>query len=257
MLQNVTALFFLLLTAILLGWTIMRARKGIVPNIRKLPALDAIEEAIALCAEKGTMAWFPMGGGPIDDPQGSPGQLVSMSVLGYATKYCADMGVKLVTGTNRANMVPMLDDVLFEGFRAHDASDLHSLENVRFFPSQMAYIAGNSTIHEYEGPACQIMIGNWWAETPAFCEIAKRKNAFIVGGTDYMENVAYLVAFSDYSLVFEEIYAAGAYIGDDVEAKGTILAEDIMKFVFIGLSILGLLAVLTGNYGIFVNLLTR
>ena len=69
----------------------------------------------------------------------------------------------------------MIDDVLTEGYTTHGTPELHNLEDIRYYPSQMAYIAGNDTVHKYDKPGCQIMLGVWWAETPAFCEIAKTK----------------------------------------------------------------------------------
>jgi len=244
--QNVVALAMLILTCVSIWYSTYRVSQGKIPLIRKLPAMDALEEAIALCAEKGKPAWFPLGAAPIDDPQGTPGHIITLSIMGYTTKFAADMGVKILSGTIRTPLIPMLDDVLTEAYRAHGAPELHALEDIRYFPSQMAYIAGNDTVHKYDQPGCQIMLGVWWAETPAFCEIAKRAGAFIIGGTDYIENVPYLVAFSDYSLVFEELYAASAYVSDDPYLKATIFGEDLMKFLLLALAFIGAIAMAAG-----------
>lgn len=244
--QNLVALIMLVITCAFIYYAQWDAKRGNVPTIRTFPAMDALEEAIGLCAEKGVPAWFPLGAAPIDDPQGTPGHIVTMSIMGHTVKYAADMGVKILSGTTRTPLIPMVDDVLTEAYRTHGAPELHQLEDIRYFPSQMAYIAGNDTIHKYDKPGCQIMLGVWWAETPAFCEIAKRAGAFIIGGTDYIENVPYLVAFADYSLIFEEIYAAGAYISDDPIQKANIYAEDLMKFLLLALTFVGSIAVAAG-----------
>lgn len=244
--QHVVALVMLVITIAFIFYSQSRARAGNVPTIRRFPAMDALEEAIGLCAEKGVPAWFPLGAAPIADPQGTPGHIITMSIMGHTTKYAADMGVKILSGTIRTPLIPMMDDVLTEGYRTYGAPELHELEDIRYYPSQMAYIAGNDTIHKYDKPGCQIMLGVWWAETPAFCEIAKRAGAFIIGGTDYIENVPYLVAFADYSLIFEEIYAAGAYISDDPIQKANIYAEDLMKFLLLGLTVVGGIAIAAG-----------
>jgi len=246
LIQHTLALVMLLITCASIWYAQQNVLKGKIPYIRNFPAMDALEEAIGLCAEKGVPAWFPLGAAPIDDPQGTPGHIITMSIMGYTTKFAADMGVKILSGTIRTPLIPMVDDVLTEGYRTHGAPELHQLEDMRYYPSQMAYIAGNDTVHKYDKPGCQIMLGVWWAETPAFCEIAKRAGAFIIGGTDYIENVPYLVAFADYSLIFEEIYAAGAYISDDPKQKANIFAEDLMKFLLIALTFVGGIAVAAG-----------
>jgi len=244
--QHVSALVLLIVTCISIWYASFRVSQGKIPTIRRLPAMDALEEAIGLCAEKGAPAFFPLGAAPVNDPQGTPGHIITLSIMGYTTKFAAEKGVRILSGTIRTPLIPMVDEVLTEGYRIHGAPELHRYEDIRYYPSQMAYIAGCDTIHKYDKPGCQIMLGVWWAETPAFCEIAKRAGAFIIGGTDYVENVPYLVAFADYSLVFEEIYAAAAYISDDPAQKANIYAEDMMKFLLLALSFVGAIALAAG-----------
>jgi len=101
----------------------------------------------------------------------------------------------------------------------------------------MAYVAGTDTIFKYEKPGAQIMIDTWWAEALAFCEIGRRAGAFQIGGTDYRPYMPYFIATCDYALIGEEIFVASAYISKDPEPKATVYAEDLMKFLVLGITI--------------------
>ena len=60
-------------------------------------------------------------------------------------------------------------------------------------------------------------------------------------------NLPFLVAGCDYSLIVEEIYAAGAILSRDEEMMGTIAGQDIGKLIAIGLLILGTILVNAGS----------
>jgi len=49
--QHVVAVLMLVITCIAIWYSQMRVSQGKIPTIRRLPAMDALEEAIALCAE--------------------------------------------------------------------------------------------------------------------------------------------------------------------------------------------------------------
>jgi len=244
--QNLFALILVVTSIAVLWYNYWWASKGHKFFIRKLPALDAISEALSRCAELGVPAYFPMSGGPVEQAQSGPSHLAALSIMGYATKPASEMGVKILVGTVQPPLIAMSDDVLTEGYRINGAPELHKLEDVMYYPGQMQIVAGSDSLFKQYKMASTFMLGSWWADTPAMCEVVKRHDSFLIGGTEYIENVSYLVAFSDYALVFEEIYAAGAYISDDEKLKSSIFSEDIIKMIVIALTIVGAIAVSAG-----------
>ena len=241
---QVVAFSMLIITIALMLYCRQRALGGKVPNLRKFPALDAIDESIGLAAEKGKPIWNPFSQGSADDPQGSSGVVITLSALMYSCKIAAKKGVKILTGTVKTQMIPFVYEVMRDGYS--ESPELFDESSIRFTVSGLAWIAYNATLHATEKPASQIMIGSWWGETPVILEIAKRAGCFMIGGTDYTENNAFMVMYCDYSLVFEEIYVTGAYLSGDPIQKSTILAEDLMKFIIIGISIVCAVANLVG-----------
>jgi len=60
-----------------------------------------------------------------------------------------------------------------------------------------------------------------------------------IGGTDSTSNIPFIVSSMDYSLIGEEIYAAGAYISEDPVMMGCISGQDIIKLVSLAIIIIG------------------
>ena len=133
--------------------------------------------------------------------------MAALSLINYTAGICADKGAKLLGGTISPAYIPLMDDAMRQAYTAHGKPELHDISDVRWFPGQMAYIAGTDTIFRYEKPAVQIMIGSWWAEALSFCEIGSRAGAIQIGGTDYRPYMPYFIAMCDYALIGEEIVA--------------------------------------------------
>jgi hypothetical protein len=87
-------------------------------------------------------------------------------------------------------------------------------------------------------------------------EIARRGGALMVGGTDNRAYQPYMLAVCDYALIGEEVLLASAYVSDDPQLISSIEAEDWVKFLIIGLTLIGALLYSFGFTEI-ANLLSR
>jgi hypothetical protein len=236
--KNATVtLIILIFTSIMMFVVNQRAKRGLVPKIRKIPALEAIEEAVGRAAEMGRPVYFPIGAADVGGAY-TGGHLTALSMIHYTGTIAAKMGTKQLVGTISSELIPMIDEVMRSAYAEGGSPELYSFEDIRWFPSQMAYIAGTAGIYAREPAGAQIMIGSWMAEALAFCEIASRSGAFMIGGTDYRPYMPYLIATCDYALIGEEIFVASAYVTDDPQQKSTILTQDILKWIIISLTII-------------------
>ena len=234
--NDMFALAMLLALFVILWFGSQMASQGKVPQIRRIPGLDAIEEAVGRSVEMGRPVYYPLGAAGFGNAQ-TGGKMAALSLISYTAELAAERGIKLLAGTTHTTMIPMLDEVMSQAYTAYNAPELHELSDIRWFPSQMAYVAGTDTIFKHEKPGAMLMIDTWWAEALAFCEIGRRGGAFMIGGTDYRPYMPYFIATCDYALIGEEIFIASAYISDDPAVKATVWAEDIMKFIIIGLTL--------------------
>jgi hypothetical protein len=98
-----------------------------------------------------------------------------------------------------------------------------------------------------EKPATNIMVGVQYASAVYISEVAHEVGAMVISGTTYLSNIACLAASSDYVMIGEEMLAAGAYLSKDPGQLATIRTQDLMKFVLIGILLLGVITVSLGS----------
>lgn len=216
---------------------IQRARKGMkIPNLYKVPGLDALDEAIGRCTEMGKPVHFSPGIGSVDNAQ----TLAAMSILGYVARQCAKYDTDLIA-TNRMTVVyPIAEEIVKQAYTEEGKPDAFKPENVRFISEdQFAYATGVTGIMYREKPAANILIGAFWAESLIFAEVGASAGAIQIAGTANTHQIPFFVAACDYALIGEEIYAASAYLTKDPVLMGSLIAQDWLKMVAAVLIVLG------------------
>lgn len=244
----------LLLLFFLFGYCITMARKGKVPEIRRLPALDAIEEAVGRATEMGRPVHFSPGIVALTHER-SPQTLAGLSVLSHVAKLCARYDTDLVTTIMMPDVYVVAEDVVKQSFLAEGKLEEYRSEMVRFIGAeQFAYAAAAVGIMYREQVAANIMIGSWLAEALLLTEAGAQAGGIQVTGSATVAQLPFLVVASDYCLIGEEIYAASAYLSKDPIQLAIVLGQDIAKVATIGIICLGAVVLAFGSDAI-VNLI--
>lgn len=90
------------------------------------------------------------------------------------------------------------------------------------------------------------MIGAYWAESLQLAETGNSVGAFQITGTAQTSQIPFFLVTSDYCLIGEEIYSAGAYLTKDAPLIGSLAGQDIGRMIAVVLSVLGTLAYTVG-----------
>jgi len=236
------ALILVILTLVSFYLAISAAKKGRKFYIRPFPALDAIEEAVGLCAESGRPLYNPFGDTGTGSAEATASHMVTLSCLRYATELAGKMGVKVLVGLNATTLIPLVDDLLKTTYAAAGMSELYSFSNINYAPTQIAYQALSNRIGEVEKPASAIQIGMWYGGSVGHTAILRKHVDFLVSGTDFLTFLPFLAAYADYCVFFEEVYGVSTYLSTDEEIRGIAWAEDVLKYILIGMTVLGSLA---------------
>ena len=101
-----------------------------------------------------------------------------------------------------------------------------------------------------------VMTGSWAMEALLMAENARIVGATQVCGTASIAQLPFFVAVSDYTLIGEELYAAGAYASGDPEQIASIVGSDISRVMIVGIIILGSILASFGADQWFLNLLS-
>ena len=222
----------LLVTALLVVWSIQRARHGDVPTIRRMVALEAIEEVVGRCTEMGRPLVMIPGCGDIVDNTAIE-TMAGLEILGYVAKKTAAMDADLRVVVARANVYPLAVDRVREAYTAVGKPDQFDAEKQVLFMSgdQNAYIMGAVGLMQREKAAGAVMCGYFTGDTTLVAEGAALAGALSVAGLIRVTHVAYFVVQADYTLIGEELLVAGALVSQNSVKLGSVRAQDYVKMI--------------------------
>jgi hypothetical protein len=221
------------------------------PQVRKLPAVEAIDEAIGRCTEMGRPVLYVYEGtltgtGRVGNV---PGAVTSISVQKYVAGLCAMNDTQFITTCRVPEVFPMLVANTVEEYTA--AGKLDKLDEdytLRYVVVQerVSWYYGQAIIMR-ERPAALITIPLSTGSSMLFPDAASRVGAIVVGGAMELDNSAYHAVTSDYCVFGPENLATGAYLTDDVTYRGALFAGDYMMYFVLAMVTLGVILTNFGN----------
>jgi len=225
---------------------IERARRGKVPKIRKLAGLDAIEEAVGRATEMGRPVMASHGIAGFEDVS-APQTAAGFSVLGYVARLCAKYDTQLLVPCRYSALVPVAQEIVQQAYIAEGKPEAYKPDNVMFLSDeQFAYSIGYMGWMTREKAAANIMIGAYWAESLQLAETGFMTGAIQIAGTANYHQIPFFVVCTDYCLIGEEIFAAGAYLSKDPVLTGSLAGQDVGRLIAEILIILGTILVTAG-----------
>jgi len=225
---------------------IERARRGKVPKIRKLAGLDAIEESVGRATEMGRPVIASHGIAGFEDIYAVQ-TTAGMSVLGYVARLCAKYDTQLLVPCRYSALVPVAQEIVQQAYIAEGKPEAYKPDNVMFLSDeQFAYSIGYMGLMTREKAAANIMIGAYWAESLQLAETGFIGGAIQISGTANYHQIPFFVVCTDYCLIGEEIFAAGAYLSKDPVLTGSLAGQDVGRLIAEILIILGTILVTAG-----------
>lgn len=247
---------FFVLGAIVLTAINMSKKGTWVPNIRRLAGLDAVEEAVGRATEMGAPVHFSPGIGNISD-NSAPQTFAGLEVLGYVTELTAKYNTEIIVTIRQPNVFPLAQEIVRQSYMTAGRPDMFQEDTVQFLSSeQFAYAAAVMGIMNRRKAAANLMMGAFWAESLLFAEAGAQVGAIQVAGTAAMGQLPFFVAACDYTLIGEELYAAGAYLSQDRVKLGAIGGQDIAKAIVMVIVVIGSVLATVDN-PIILNLLKK
>lgn len=216
---------------------VFSAKQGRKFFVRKIPGLDAVEDAVGRATEMGQPILYVPGLGDID----YTATIASMNILGEVAKKIAVYDTPLIV-TNRWSVTYTVSkEVVKEAFATEARPDKFKDDYVRYLTeAQFGFAAAVNGIMVREKPAANFFIGSFWAESLIMAETGAQVGAIQIAGTDQVLQLPFFVTACDYTLIGEELYAASAYLSREPLLLGSLKAQDYGKLI-----VLGLLAAIT------------
>jgi hypothetical protein len=224
-------------------WNIYDARSGKEVFVRRIPGLEAVDEAIGRATEMGRSILYVLGLGGVDNVA----TIASMTILGQVARRTADYETPLRVPCNDPIVLNVVREMVKTSYLDVGRPDAYNEENIFFLTSeQFAYAAGVDGMMIREKPAAVFLQGTFYAESLLMAETGNSIGAIQIAGTDSEHQLPFFISACDYTLIGEELYAASAYLSKEPMLLGSIRGQDWGKVLIFAVIVLGVILELAG-----------
>jgi hypothetical protein len=224
-------------------WNIYDARSGKEVFVRRIPGLEAVDEALGRATEMGRSILYVLGLGGVDNVA----TIASMTILGQVARRTADYETPLRVPCNDPIVLNVVREMVKTSYLDVGRPDAYNEENIFFLTSeQFAYAAGVDGMMIREKPAAVFLQGTFYAESLLMAETGNSIGAIQIAGTDSEHQLPFFISACDYTLIGEELYAASAYLSKEPMLLGSIRGQDWGKVLIFAVIVLGVILELAG-----------
>jgi hypothetical protein len=233
-------IFTLLLVFFVLG-NIIRAenakKKSKDVYIRRIPGLNAIDEAVGRATEMGR---------PVIMVPGLPDfvdaiVVQAMNIFSYVSRIAARFSNPILICCYNASVFTVAQEMIRDVYQQEGAIERYDQDSVRFISDrQFAFAAGVSGLILREQAAATFFLGNFYAESLILAETANSVGAIQVASSTQNTQTPFFIAACDYVLIGDEFYAASAYLTRQPVLVGSLVGQDWSKLAIIAMALLGM-----------------
>ena len=230
----------LILIAGLIGpvlYYIRKARSGADLYIRRMPGVDAIDEAVGRSAEMGKPISFSTGLTSV-----GPTLYACLGVLHHVARRAARFKSRLFLPQNDPAVMAIAEDTMREAYRTEGRLASFDPKTVVFLSDdQFAFAAGYMGLVHREQVASAFLFGHFAAESLILAEAGQQVGAMQVAACISPEQVAFFICTCDYTLIGEELFGASAYLTKEPVLLGSLCGQDrakLLVFVLIAAGVL-------------------
>jgi len=217
--NQILVLIFVLIFTLFVYYFIKSAQRGKEFYIRPIAGIQEIDNAIGRATEMGRPILYVNGLGYIEDVA----TLAGLAILSRVAKKSAEYDTKLLVPAFDYIVLPISQEIVKEAHYEAGRPDTYDKDNVFFVTdSQFAYVAGVNGIMIREKTATNFYMGMFYAESLLLTETGNMTGAIQIAGTDAVAQLPFFITTCDYTLIGEELYAAGAYLSRQPLIMGII-----------------------------------
>ncbi|MBI5854246.1 MAG: hypothetical protein HZB35_03245 [Nitrospirae bacterium] len=211
--------------------------------LRRIPGLDAVDEAIGRATELGKPILYLTGAHDMSDPS----TIAAAVILGRVARRVASYETELLVPHRDPITMAVCQEITKQSYLEAGKPDAFK-EDCNFFitSDQFSYTAAVDGIMLRRKPAANFFMGSYFAESLLLTETGASTGAIQIAGTDSDHQLPFFVTTCDYTLIGEELYAASAYLSREPVQVGTLRGQDIGKAIILGVLAVGILLATAG-----------
>lgn len=162
--------------------------------------------------------------------------LASAELFYQAVQRAAIGAVSPIITVSDTTAIPLGQDTLRRAYRSRDLLERYPRGSVRWYPAgprSLAFAAALTATLGDDRVANNVLVGSFGPELALVTEAAARRNQGVIAASDQLEGQAVAYAMSDQVLIGEEIFTAGAYLGESASQTASVVALDVLRWLLI------------------------
>lgn len=235
--STIAGLFLALIMGVLVYVMIQRARAGLpIPEIRRIPGLEAFEEAVGRATEMGR----PVHITTYYQDVGDYDTWAFWAYLAHVAKLCASYDTRIINTNSEWLTMTVNEEIIRQAYLEAGRPDAFNPDDVRFMSDwQFGYTMGVAGMIAREKPAANFLVGYFYAESLILAEAGALVGAIQVAATSSTAQLPFFVASCDYTMIGEEFYAGAAALSKEPVIYGSVVAQDVTRVALVILIIIG------------------
>lgn len=227
--DRLNSLIIVLLVSLVFFMVVSHAKKREL-FIRRIAGLDAIDEAVGRATEMGKPVIYVPGIGSMSNIS----TIASVFILGEVGKKIAQYDANIKVPHYDPIVFTVAKETIKQAYIEAERPDSYRDDiNMFITQDQFAYAAAVDGMITREKPAACFYMGYFMAESLLLAEVGASAGAIQIAGTDIDHQLPFFVTACDYTLIGEELYAAGAYLSKEPMLVSALKVQDFGKLFFI------------------------
>ncbi|MEA2552142.1 MAG: hypothetical protein QOJ65_318 [Fimbriimonadaceae bacterium] len=211
-------------------------RKGRDIYIRRIPGLNAIDEAVGRATEMGRPVIMVPGLSDTVDAI----VVQALNIFSYVSRIAARFSNPILVCCYNAATFTVAQEMIRDVYQQEGAIERYDQDSVRFISDrQFAFAAGVSGLILREQAAATFFLGAFYAESLILAETANSVGAIQVASSTEPTQTPFFIAACDYVLIGDEFYAASAYLTRQPVLVGSLVGQDWSKIAVMATVLFG------------------
>ena len=239
------ALGLLILTAVLLIGGIFLLRR-FPAAFRPINAYERLNRAVGLAVESGMRLHISLGRGNLFTTRGASA-LAGLAMLRRLAERTSLSDRPPVVTSGDASLAILSQDSLQSGYRAAAAEEQYRFSTGRLTGlTPFSYAAGTIPVTRDENVSTNVFVGDFGPESALLAEAAERENSTLIAASDNISAQSVFYVSAQDPLIGEELFAAGAYLGEGATHEASLVVQDVLRWLIIAAILIGSLLKFVG-----------
>ena len=205
---------------------LQKAKGGAELFVRKIPGLEAVDDAVGRATEMGRPVLYVPGIETVSEV----GTLAALTILGHVARRVAQHGTPLEVPCADPIVMTTAQEIVKSAYVEVGQPDSYDPSKVAYLTyDQFGYTAGVDGMMVRDRPEAVFLLGTFYAESLILAETGHAIGAIQIAGTKETSQLPFFVAACDYTLIGEELFAASSYLSREPVMLGSLKGQDLAK----------------------------